>query len=169
VFEGTRGGYTEEDVPDGTSAYAISKSLGEVRQPGHLTIRTSIIGPEIRPDGIGLMDWFLAQHGQVSGYRRVMWNGVTTLQLAKAMDTLLDSTVSGLIHLAHPKPVSKYELLQHIQAAFHKEDVEIIPEDEHVQDRTLVNTRTDVDLPLPSYPLMLQELADWMKQSEMSP
>jgi dTDP-4-dehydrorhamnose reductase len=47
--------------------------------------------------------------------------------------------------------------------------VEIIPEDIHVQDRTLVNTRTDVNLPLPSYSLMLQELADWMKQSEMSP
>lgn len=113
------------------------------------------------------MDWFLAQSGKVSGYRRVMWNGVTTLQLAKAVDVMLDSSVSGLIHLAHPEPVSKYELLQHIQAAFHKENVEIIPEDEHIQDRTLVNTRADVLLPLPSYPLMLQELADWMKQSEM--
>lgn len=79
---------------------------------------------------------------------------------------MLDSPVSGLIHLAHPE-LSKYELLQHIQAAFHKENVEIIPEDEHIQDRTLVNTRADVLLPLPSYPLMLQELADWMKQSEM--
>lgn len=57
VFEGTRGGYTEEDAPDGTSVYAISKSLGEVQKPGHLTIRTSIIGPEIRSGGIGLMDW----------------------------------------------------------------------------------------------------------------
>ncbi|WP_339308836.1 SDR family oxidoreductase [Paenibacillus sp. FSL E2-0274] len=167
VFEGTRGGYTEEDAPDGTSVYAISKSLGEVQKPGHLTIRTSIIGPEIRSGGIGLMDWFLAQSGKVSGYRRVMWNGVTTLQLAKAVDVMLDSPVSGLIHLAHPEPVSKYELLQHIQAVFHKENVEIIPEDEHIQDRTLVNTRADVLLPLPSYPLMLQELADWMKQSEM--
>ena len=138
-----------------------------MRLPGHLTIRTSIIGPEIRRGGIGLMDWFLAQKGQVSGYRRVMWNGVTTLELAKAVDVMLDSPVSGLIHLAHPNPVSKYELLQHIQAAFHKEDVEIIPEDEHVQDRTLVNTRTDIATSLPSYPVMLQELADWMKQSKI--
>lgn len=169
VFEGTRGGYTEEDIPDGTSVYAITKRLGEVREPGHLTIRTSIIGPEIRSGGIGLMDWFLAQSGQVSGYRKVMWNGVTTLELAKAVEVMLESTVSGLIHLAHPHPLSKYELLQHIQTAFHKEDVEIISEEVNSQDRTLISTRADVSFELPSYPEMLAELAEWMRHSELSP
>ncbi|BCG60641.1 dTDP-4-dehydrorhamnose reductase family protein [Paenibacillus sp. URB8-2] len=165
VFEGTRGGYTEEDAPDGTSVYAVTKALGEVRDFGHLTIRTSIIGPEIRKDGIGLMGWFLAQSGKVPGYRRVMWNGVTTLELAKAIDTMLESEVSGLIHLAHPRPVSKYELLGMIQDAFHKTDAEIVPDDVHVQDRTLVSTRSDVAFILPSYPDMLAELAKWMQQS----
>lgn len=168
VFEGTRGGYTEEDKPDGTSVYAITKSLGEVRAPGHLTIRTSIIGPEIRSGGIGLMEWFLSRKGQVSGYERVMWNGVTTLELAKAVEAMLDSDVSGLIHLAHPQPLSKYELLRQLQYAFHKDDVEIIPDDVHVQDRTLVSTRADVRFQLPSYPDMLAELAEWMQSSEMS-
>ncbi|QWU15200.1 dTDP-4-dehydrorhamnose reductase [Paenibacillus sophorae] len=165
VFEGTRGGYTEEEVPDGTSVYAITKALGEVRDFGHLTIRTSIIGPEIRKAGIGLMEWFLAQSGKVPGYRRVMWNGVTTLELAKAIDCLLKSQVSGLIHLAHPQPVSKYELLVMIQEAFHKTNTEIVPEDVHVQDRTLVSTRPDAVFRLPSYPDMLAELAEWMQQS----
>ncbi len=168
VFEGTRGSYTEEDTADGTSVYAITKSLGEVRAPGHLTIRTSIIGPEIRSGGIGLMEWFLAQKGPVPGYERVMWNGVTTLELAKAVDKMLDSQVSGLIHLAHPEPLSKYELLLHMQHAFHKQDVEIVPDSVHVQDRTLVSTRTDVHFELPSYPVMLSELAEWMNQSAMS-
>ncbi|CAH1211786.1 hypothetical protein PAECIP111892_03637 [Paenibacillus auburnensis] len=168
VFEGTRGGYTEEDTADGTSVYAITKSLGEVRAPGHLTIRTSIIGPEIRSGGIGLMEWFLAQKGPVPGYERVMWNGVTTLELAKAVDKMLDSQVSGLIHLAHPEPLSKYELLLHMQHAFHKQDVEIVPDSVHVQDRTLVSTRSDVHFELPSYPVMLSELAEWMNQSAMS-
>jgi dTDP-4-dehydrorhamnose reductase len=154
VFEGTRGGYTEEDATDGTSVYAITKSLGEVRDPGHLTIRTSIIGPEIRSGGIGLMEWFLAQKGRVTGYERVMWNGVTTLELAKVISSLLDSDLSGLIHLAHPRP-------------FHKEDVKIIPERVHVQDRTLISTRSDVNFELPSYPEMLAELADFMHGSEM--
>ncbi|WP_025688877.1 sugar nucleotide-binding protein, partial [Paenibacillus zanthoxyli] len=165
VFEGTRGGYTEEDAPDGTSVYAITKALGEVRNFGHLTIRTSIIGPEIRKEGIGLMEWFLAQSGKVPGYRRVMWNGVTTLELARAIDCMLDSEVSGLIHLAHPQPVSKYELLIMIQEAFHKTDAEIVPDDQHVQDRTLLTTRRDAVFHLPSYSEMLTELAEWIQQS----
>ncbi|ASA23896.1 dTDP-4-dehydrorhamnose reductase family protein [Paenibacillus donghaensis] len=168
VFDGTRGGYTEEDKPDGTSVYAVSKSLGEVRAPGHLTIRTSIIGPEIRAGGIGLMNWFLNQSGDVPGYRRVMWNGVTTLELAKVVDSLLESPLSGLIHLAHPAPVSKYELLQLIQDAFGKTDTRIVPDDRPVQDRTLVNTRADVDIRLPAYSVMLAELADWMSTAELS-
>jgi len=165
VFEGTRGGYTEEDTPDGTSVYAITKSLGEIREPGHLTIRTSIIGPEIRSGGIGLMEWFLARTGNVSGYTRVMWNGVTTLELAKAVDRVLETPVDGLIHLAHPAPLSKNELLHCMQAAFAKNDVEIVPDPIPVQDRTLISTRPDVDFQLPSYPVMLAELAEWMKQA----
>lgn len=167
VFEGTRGGYTENDVADGTSVYALTKSLGEVRDPGHLTIRTSIIGPEIRTGGIGLMEWFLAQKGRVDGYARVMWNGVTTLELAKAIDLLLYSDLSGLIHLAHPEPVSKYQLLQMMQSAFHKEDVEIIPQLAPVQDRTLISTRSDVNIELPSYPDMLLDLVDFMQSAKM--
>ena len=167
VFEGTRGGYTEEEVPDGSSVYSVTKSLGEIRDPGHLTIRTSIIGPEIRSGGIGLMEWFLAQTGSVSGYRKVLWNGVTTLELAKAVDVMLDSPVEGLIHLAHPNPVSKHELLLYIQSSFHKDDVVLVPQDEPVQDRTLTSTRPDVHFQLPSYPVMLAELAEWMKHSEL--
>lgn len=169
VFEGTRGGYTEDDKPDGTSVYAITKSLGEVYDPGHVTIRTSIIGPEIRSGGIGLMEWFLAQSGKVSGYSRVMWNGVTTLELAKAVDALLDSPVSGLIHLAHPEPLSKHELLKQIQIAFDKRDVEIVPEDMYVQDRTLQSTRPDFSWEFPSYAAMLAELAEWMQHPELTP
>ncbi|MNC66905.1 hypothetical protein D3C75_1173560 [compost metagenome] len=97
-----------------------------------------------------------------------MWNGVTTLELAKAIDALLEPEISGLIHLAHPQPVSKYELLRHMQAAFNKEDVEIIPESAHIQDRTLISTRADVQVQLPPYPVMLAELAAWMKQPAMS-
>ncbi|WP_310551359.1 sugar nucleotide-binding protein [Paenibacillus glufosinatiresistens] len=165
VFEGTRGSYTEDDIPDGTSAYAVTKKLGEVREPGHLTIRTSIIGPEIRQGGIGLMGWLLSQRGNVPGYRRVLWNGVTTLELAKAAETMLDSPVSGLIHLAHPHPLSKYELLLAMQAAFGLKEISIVPDDGPVQDRTLAATRPDAVFKLPSYPEMLEELAAWMKNS----
>ncbi|MEJ9307220.1 sugar nucleotide-binding protein, partial [Priestia megaterium] len=68
VFSGKKGAYTEDDCTDGTSDYAKSKALGEVVNDNHLTIRTSIIGPELKEDGIGLFLWFMKQKGEVRGY-----------------------------------------------------------------------------------------------------
>ena len=61
VFEGTKGCYTEQDIPDATSYYGRSKALGEVVDDKNLTIRTSIIGTELKKNGIGLFHWFLNQ------------------------------------------------------------------------------------------------------------
>ncbi|MFB5761713.1 dTDP-4-dehydrorhamnose reductase family protein [Paenibacillus medicaginis] len=163
VFSGTRGGYAERDQPDGTSVYSQSKALGEVVEAGHLTIRTSIIGPEIRDGGIGLFQWFMRQKGEVSGYRQVMWNGVTTLELAKAIDVLVKQELSGLVHLACPRPVSKHDLLQLMQKIWGKEDVSIIPVDMPVQDRTLRSTRPDMKYVVPDYRDMLEELLLWIR------
>ncbi|QCT01911.1 putative NAD-dependent epimerase/dehydratase [Paenibacillus algicola] len=164
VFSGSRGGYQEKDTPDGTSVYALTKALGEVSHPEHLTIRTSIIGPEIRSGGIGLFEWFMRQEGKVSGYRNVWWNGVTTLELAKAIHHFISSDLGGLIHLAHPEPLSKYELLQLFKDLWNKEDTLIEPDDAMVQDRTLISTREDVEYALPSYPDMLRELRQWQQR-----
>lgn len=164
VFSGTRGGYREDDEPDGTGVYALTKALGEVRAPGHVTVRTSIIGPEVRSGGIGLMQWFMQSRGTVSGYRKVLWNGVTTLELAKAIDALLSSSVSGLIHLAHPEPISKHDLLLLFQEIWGLEGIAVVPGDEPVQDRTLVTTRSDWAYEIPHYREMLKELEQWMKE-----
>ncbi|MEK5644799.1 NAD(P)-dependent oxidoreductase [Paenibacillus rhizosphaerae] len=166
VFEGTRGGYRESDVPDGTSVYAMTKALGEVQAPGHLTIRTSIIGPEIRSHGIGLMHWFMHQRGTVTGYCNVFWNGVTTLELAKAIDTaLFTPSLSGLIHLAHPEPISKHDLLLLFQEIWNLEDVTVVAGHTPVQDRTLVSTRGDWTYKVPPYRDMLKELKQWMRET----
>lgn len=165
VFKGERsGGYTEEDLPDGETIYAITKSLGEVCSPGHLTIRTSIIGPEVRKNGIGLMHWFFQQKGVVQGYAKARWNGVTTLMLAKVVDEYMTSKVSGLIHLAHPEPVSKYELLLLFKEIWDLKETVIVPNSTFVQDRTLAVTREDVNPLLPSYRDMLKELKEWIQQ-----
>ncbi|MDF9844984.1 MULTISPECIES: SDR family oxidoreductase [unclassified Paenibacillus] len=164
VFEGTRGGYSESDHPDGTSTYALTKTFGEVNAPGHLTIRTSIIGPEIRPGGIGLLNWFMRQQGNVTGYRNVLWNGVTTLELAKAVRVLMLSPLSGIVHLAHPKPVSKNELLILFKDTWGLHQIEVVASDTPVQNRTLLSTRTDMDYTVPDYPQMMKELSEWMNR-----
>lgn len=90
---------------------------------------------------------------------------MTTLELAKWVDHYLASSVSGLIHLAHPAPVSKHDLLVLFKQTWDKQDVTIVRDDSVVQDRTLVSTREDVKTDLPDYSTMLKELALWMEQS----
>ena len=145
---GDQGGYREDDLPDGVTSYALTKALGEVQDPDHLTIRTSIIGPEIRQSGIGLFNWFMKRRGEVSGYRAVLWNGVTTLELAKAIEFFMNKDVGGLIHLGHPNPVSKYEFFAVVQGHMGKHDVVVVPTDEFVQDRTPRDaTRCNLSIP----------------------
>lgn len=163
VFLGTKGRYREEDLPDGASLYAMTKALGEIRESGHLTIRTSIIGPEVRQGGIGLMHWFMQQKGVVTGYRKVWWNGVTTLELAKVIDISLSSGVSGLVHLASPEPICKHDLLLLFKEIWEMNQVTVVASDEPVQDRTLVSTRDDWTYQVPHYRKMLEELKRWMQ------
>jgi dTDP-4-dehydrorhamnose reductase len=162
VFSGERGDYTEADTKDGTTVYAQTKSLGEVVDPKNLTLRTSIIGPELKSDGIGLFHWFMRQKGEIQGYRQVYWNGVTTLELAKAVVWSIDRGVAGLAHLSSPQKIAKFELLQLLRQVFQRTDVAIRPYDGVQSDKSLVNTRTDFDYPVPSYFDMLTQLIDWM-------
>ena len=166
VFSGLKGAYTEDDFPDGTSVYAQSKQLGEINSDKHLTIRTSIIGPELKEDGIGLFFWFMKQTGKVKGYRNVFWNGVTTLELAKTTEELIKQKITGLYHLGSIQKISKYSLLKLIQDVFGKNDVEIIPDNVIALDRTIKNTRTDFQYVIPDYKLMLLALKKWMENKK---
>ena len=163
VFSGQKGDYTEVDKPDGSSIYSQSKQLGEIISDKHLTIRTSIIGPELKEAGIGLFLWFMKQKGEVKGYKKALWNGITTLELAKAIESMINHHVTGLYHLGSQTKISKYDLLKLIQKVYEKEDVIVSADESVIIDRTLKNTRTDFQYILPSYRDMLTELKEWLR------
>ena len=165
VFSGNRGGYSEDDFRDGDTAYARTKALGEVINDVDLTLRTSIIGPELKQEGTGLLHWFLMQKGDIKGYTKVYWSGVTTLELAKAVDHCIYKGVTGLVNLTMNRKISKYELLVECQKVWNHNKVRIIPDDAPVSDKSLVFHRTDLPFQLPAtYPDMLADLWDFMKQ-----
>jgi len=159
VFSGMSGQYTEASEPDGTTLYARTKALGEVWSPHHLTFRTSIVGPELKKEGIGLFEWFMCQTGPVPGYASVLWTGVTTLELAKAVRAAIEENLSGLYHLVPDRPISKYDLLREIARAFDIRGVQVVPQGSPRCQRTLVCTRTDFSFQVHDYGTMLDELA----------
>ncbi|QYS91384.1 SDR family oxidoreductase [Flavobacterium covae] len=91
VFSGKSGKYTENSFKDAIDIYGMSKSLGEIIDEQNLTIRTSIIGPEIKENGEGLFHWFMKQKVEVNGFRSNLWSGVTTLELAKFIDWIIEN------------------------------------------------------------------------------
>lgn len=170
VFSGEKGNYTENDRKDGYTLYAQTKSVGEVTYGDHLTIRTSIIGPELKQNGIGLMHWFLQQQGNIKGYTNAYWSGVTTLELAKTIFWDLEQQqLKGLIHLTNNKKISKYKLLGLLQQEIGNDKITgIDPYPDYYTDKSLVNTRADMSYLVPDYPKMLAELKDWIARDNIT-
>lgn len=163
VFSGKKGQYKESDPPDAETFYGRSKALGEIREGSNLTLRTSIVGPDPNRDGIGLFNWFMAQKGQISGYSKAVWSGVTTLQLAKSIEEVFDQDISGLYHLVNNETIDKYSLLK-LFSKYMKKDITINPSDDYVNDKSLVNTTEDPFLKIPSYPEMISDMSEWISK-----
>jgi len=161
VFSGRRGLYAESDPPDAEDLYGRSKLLGELSGAGCLTLRTSIIGRELRRR-LSLVEWFLAQRGTVHGYRRAIYSGFTTLEMARILERIIsgDPAASGLWHVAS-EPISKYALLLLLKR-YYRLDTEVQPDETFVCDRSLDSRRFRAEFRYtpPGWEQMIAELAE---------
>lgn len=167
VFDGKKGGYTENDVKDGLGFYAQSKALGEIENDKDLTIRTSIIGPELNKNGIGLFHWFMSvpENLTVDGYTRAFWSGLTTVELANVIMHILEHNISGLIQVAPKEKIDKYSLLKLFNEIFRNNVLTVNPNDYYKIDKSLISIRKDFNYNIPQYAQMLNEMKSWI-QSE---
>lgn len=164
VFSGKTGGYTEKSIPDGTSFYDRSKALGEIEDNKNITFRNSIVGPDIKKNGIGLLNWFMQQDSSVIGYKGAIWTGQTTLQLAKTMEQAAIYRAHGLYNMVPDHSINKYELLQLFNRYIRKKPIEIISSEGISVDKSLIRTRYEgFDYRIPDYEIMIRELAEWMQ------
>lgn len=140
VFSGRRGLYVEGDQPDATDLYGRSKLLGEVDAPHAITLRTSIIGHELA-GAHGLVGWFLSQKQAVKGYRRAVFSGVPTVELARIIRDFVipDGSLHGLHHVS-AAPIDKFELLTLVGDVYDHR-IGIAADDTLVIDRSLDSSR----------------------------
>lgn len=161
VFSGKRGNYTEFDYTDGETYYDRTKALGELNDKKNLTFRNSIIGPDINLDGIGLLNWFMKQDEEVSGFEKSIWTGVTTLTLAKAMHVASHEDIVGLYNLVNNKITNKYELLT-LFNKYSNKNIKINKVEGIMQDKSLYRTRNDFSFIVPAYDMQIKEMFDWI-------
>jgi dTDP-4-dehydrorhamnose reductase len=168
VYSGEKGNYTENDLHDALDVYGKTKSLGEVQLPSTLHLRCSIIGPE-KKHFASLLEWFLAQEGEVKGFTNHYWNGVTTYQFARLCEKIITENhfeelrKNNFVHHVIPKDkVSKYELLQIFSKVYNKK-IKITPyETSPGIDRILRSNYTEIGKII--YPVKVNEDVNRMKQ-----
>ena len=155
VFSGKSGSYHEDSYKDASDLYGLSKSLGEIDDETNLTIRTSIIGPEIKKNGEGLFHWFMNQQKDINGYKSNYWSGITTVELAKFILWEIENPQTGLIQLTNGQAISKFDLLQATSNIYNKK-INIHSDKDYICDKSLIKSER-VLYQVPDYNTMLLE------------
>ena len=165
VFSGKKKSpYLETDERDGEDTYAKTKALGEVISENHLTIRTSVVGPEIINGSEELFHWFMNQSGIIEGFTKAIWSGVTTIELAKAIKWFIENNTTGLYHLTNGIPVNKYNLL-HLFKNYTNKNIEIRKVEGIATNKSFIDTRKEINYLLPTYNQMISDMVTLIKNN----
>lgn len=167
VFKGSRGMYTEQDIPDADDFYGMTKYAGEVTDADAITLRSSIIGLELGRKR-GLLEWFLSQKSDVPGFTRAIFSGIPTVEMARVIEMVLQQpSLTGIWHVASP-PISKYDLLRGLAAQLKLQDVKVIPDDGFQCDRSLCGDAfaQRTGYVSSSWQKMIAEIADEIRQRD---
>ncbi|CEG13806.1 putative dTDP-4-dehydrorhamnose reductase [groundwater metagenome] len=142
------------------NVYGRSKRAGEINYQNHLTIRTSIIGPELKRDGVGLFEWFMRQEKEINGYSDVLWDGITTLELSKFLEWYIEKEdkLFGIKNLRSPNSISKYDILNLIKKIY-KKDIKINKFDNINENKTEKNDFLDYHIH--EYERMIREMFEF--------
>ena len=160
VFSGLKGSpYLENDPKDGRDTYAKTKGLGEIICNNHLTLRTSVIGPELNEEGSELFSWFMRQTNSISGFTDVYWSGVSTIELAKAVHWAIINDLTGLYHITNNNKISKNDLLV-LFRKFTNKDIDIQPISGKNIDKSFLDTRLLINYKIPTYEKMVFDMVE---------
>lgn len=164
VFDGKKGSYQELDFKTETNYYGLTKNLGEVINDKNLTIRTSIIGPELKLKSTGLFEWIMSQKGnEIQGYTKVIWSGLSTIELSKFIIWAIKKDLNGLVHATNGIGISKYDLVKIINEVF-RLDIKIIKSFEIQSDKSLINNII-TDYEFPNYTEMIEKMKIWINDN----
>ena len=164
VFDGSKGDYIESDPHTETNSYGKSKSLGEINNTKDITFRMSIIGPEIKRNGTGLLNWVVnSPDKELQGWKNAWWNGITTLQLAKCIEKYIQNPIiTGIYNLVNNDvKINKYDLLCTINKIYNLEKIINEVDGPKSINKILVDTRKIIDFEIPNYIVQLTELKEF--------
>lgn len=120
VFDGTKGNYSESDIPSPLNVYAKSKLRGEYEVQKlvgdrAIILRTNIYGFHLPLKNSmaewAYKEWMLGK--TISGFTDTIFNAVYTHQLAEIIGRIIDSNILyPVINIGSNEAISKFDFLE---------------------------------------------------------
>jgi dTDP-4-dehydrorhamnose reductase len=134
VFDGTRGGYSEDDIPRPLSIYGMSKLRAEEAalglSGGALVVRSSLM----YGFGSPVSKTFLAsvleklEHGEkMPLFTDQLRNPVLMDDLAQALITAIEKDLSGIYHIGGPEVLNRHEFGRKVCRIFGYDEALLVP------------------------------------------
>ena len=117
VFDGEKGNYKEEDLPNPVNYYGLTKLLGETYALSYddsLVVRTSGV---FRNKGFPVYAYKTLKEGKTVYAYKGFYSPISARKLAEAIAELLELRKTGVIHVASER-ISRYELALKIKEKF---------------------------------------------------
>ena len=99
------------------------------------------------------------QSKKINGYTKSIWSGVTTLELARAVELSIEKNITGLHHVTNNIPINKYELLL-LFKKYTKKDITITEIDGRDTNKSFLDTRHELGYEIPSYDVMIKNMIE---------
>ena len=116
IFDGKKGMYTEEDLPNPLNVYAKSKVLSEkfVKEKcdNYVIVRTNFYGYNSRGDWF--FNWVLAQlknENSMVGFTDIIFNPLEVSNLSEIILELGESDYQGIINISSNDVINKYQFI----------------------------------------------------------
>lgn len=133
VFDGKRGGYTEEDQPSPLNVYAATKYRGELNamqnDPGTLVCRVNFYGWSISGQR-SLAEWVfnkLSSGEVIKGFTDAIFSPLLATDLAALLIKLIQIDCKGIYHVVNPYGISKYDFAVALARQFDFPPEHVIP------------------------------------------
>ncbi|BCU69706.1 SDR family oxidoreductase [Stygiolobus caldivivus] len=117
VFDGNKGLYREEDIPNPVNYYGLSKLLGEAFAMSYddsLVVRTSGV---FRNKGFPVYVYKTLKEGKAVSAYKGYYSPISARKLALAIEELINLKKTGVLHVASER-ISRYELALKIKEKF---------------------------------------------------
>lgn len=162
VFSGENGPYCEDEKHDTSIFYGRTKSLGELFGKNNLTVRSDFIGPDMSKAGGSLFNWIMNAKGNISGYNKAFFNGVSSIEFAKFTEFAIKNHVTGIYHLHTSDTISKAEFIELVCDRFDKKNVTMKHDTSISINTSLVTGRKEIAYIQSSFKEQIDMVYNWI-------